>query len=761
MRSREPSGPRTSPRPPEPKWRAHDLALLGLVALVPALFYRGTEEMFEVPKVALLVTGALLLAGWAVAGELAALAREGASAWLQGVGARLWAFPRRDPLGAAVVLYLLSAAASTLASPNPALSFFGASGSTAGLRTALATAAVYFAARALPGSARVFDRIAAAAAIGAVAAAGYSLVQLAGLDPFIWSGTARMFGVTLRIFGTLGHPNFLGAYLAMALPLVAHRAEGARSPTTRAGWLALAAVSLVSLVATLSRAAWLGFAAATLAWIWLRRIGPPAAARRGDKAARSRPDSRRMPAAAALVILAGIALPLASSSLRPALVARVRQIADLRAPTNQSRLQIWRAGLRMAGDHPVLGAGLGAFAVVFPTYRTPAYWHYEWGATPAKAHNEAIHILATQGTLGAGTALLVLLLTALAAWRVFRNAVPGVRRAAVSATAALIAFAIQDLASFTVVGLGVLAATLAGWLAAAATDSAAGKPTPPRPRPLWAMALVAALVTVAMGPLVVRPLTAQLAERRAGAAPAGGPEWDRALAQAEAAAPYDAHYPARFALERYGRAQAERDRGRRRTLLEEGLAAARRAVAIEPQSGFWRLYVARFQADLARLSPPGASAAEVSDAVYGALARDSANAQVLDDGGNALYQVGLRGEARALALRSLRLYPDFAEPLALMGMFALKEGRLADGTDTLVLALRRDWKDARRPHASAWSNLSVAYLAAGRVREARDAAAEALRLEPDSQILRDNLARAEQRLSMGSVAGDSLAAGRP
>jgi tetratricopeptide (TPR) repeat protein len=275
------------------------------------------------------------------------------------------------------------------------------------------------------------------------------------------------------------------------------------------------------------------------------------------------------------------------------------------------------------------------------------------------------------------------------------------------------------------------------------------------------MALAAALVTVAMGPLVVRPLTAQLAECRAGAAPAGGLEWARALEQAEAAAPYDAHYPARFALERYGRAQAERDRGLRRTLLEEGLAAARRAVAIEPQSGFWRLYVARFQAELARLSPPGASAAEVSDAVYGAIALDPANAQVLDDGGNALYQVGLRGEARALELRSLQLYPDFAEPLALIGMFALKEGRLADGTDTLVLALKRDWKDARRPHASALSNLSVAYLAAGRVREARDAAAEALRLEPDSQILRDNLARAERRLSMESVAGDSLAAGRP
>jgi len=29
------------------RWRANDLALLGLVALVPALFYRGTEEEEE------------------------------------------------------------------------------------------------------------------------------------------------------------------------------------------------------------------------------------------------------------------------------------------------------------------------------------------------------------------------------------------------------------------------------------------------------------------------------------------------------------------------------------------------------------------------------------------------------------------------------------------------------------------------------------------------------------------------------------------
>src|SRR5207247_912291 len=144
---------------------------------------------------------------------------------------------------------------------------------------------------------------------------------------------------------------------------------------------------------------------------------------------------------AAAIVLAVWALA-APTPLRSAIAARFHDLTDLQAPTTQTRIHIWRAGVRMAASEPLLGVGLDAFGTMFPAYRTTAYWRLEWGATPAKAHNEIVQILATQGLLGLLAALLTIGAVAAAAWRVLRGR-DATRRAAVAATAALIAFAVQ------------------------------------------------------------------------------------------------------------------------------------------------------------------------------------------------------------------------------------------------------------------------------------------------------------------------------
>src|SRR5258705_6659173 len=181
------------------------------------------------------------------------------------------------------------------------------------------------------------------------------------------------------------------------------------------------------------------------------------------------------------------------------LAERVRQITSLSAPTTQSRIQIWRAGLRMAHDHPLLGVGLDAFGILFPRYRTAEYWRIEWGRTPNKAHNEPIQILATQGAVGAATTVLVLVFAVLAIRKAAARSDGGVRAGAIAAGASLVAFAAQDLASFTVVALGSLAAALAGWL-----TSAGGAGAPDRREsgarglavPVWAHTLAGAPLVV-------------------------------------------------------------------------------------------------------------------------------------------------------------------------------------------------------------------------------------------------------------------------
>ena len=718
---------------------------LSLIFLVPVFFDRGTQEIFEVPKVALLVTGALVLAAGGLATWLGAATRRGPRALGEALSAA-GRWPRRDPLGSAVLVYLASCALSTVMAPNPAQSFYGAPESTAGLRTALATATVFFAVRSLRGTAERFGRIALAASLAAVVAALYGAVQALGADPLEWGRTAS-YGAALRVFGTLGHPNFLGASLAMSVPLMIHGRNRAADSPSRVAWAAGLAVSLAVLIATLSRGAWIGCAMGLASWPVLQAL-----ARRGPRGPEPAAESSRvgrgrwiLAGAALLVLVALLGLAL-RSSLGHALESRFADVLNPHAATTQTRVHIWAAGLRMAGSHPLWGVGLDAFGTVFPAYRTAAYWRLEWGATPVKAHNEAIEILATQGWLGAASAMIVVAVVAALLWRLLQARSPEIRLAAVAAGSSLIAFAVQDLASFTVVGLGVPAAALAAWLGAAAEEEGrsrapAEERSPGAPR--WAIAVAGALALLGFVPLVVEPWSAEASSRHAATSPERGDEQARWLAEAARHAPWDARYPAQRAFLWFRRGQDESDSTRRRALLSQAREAAERAVQLEPQSGNYATNLGEIETEQSLLHPPAASVEQADAQLHRAAAADPANGQTLDRIGFALARLGRKGEARAVALRLAATYPDLGPPLGLLGLMALDEQRTADGIDTLRLALSRDWRDQTAPHASAWSNLAVGYLSARRYAEARDAAARALTLDPNNASAQHNLRLAE------------------
>jgi hypothetical protein len=87
-----------------------------------------------------------------------------------------------------------------------------------GLVSVLALATLFFAARFVARAAGASLVLMAATAVPATATAAYALVQAGGGDPIVWGGTASFGGVT-RVFATLGHPNLLGAYLSITVPL--------------------------------------------------------------------------------------------------------------------------------------------------------------------------------------------------------------------------------------------------------------------------------------------------------------------------------------------------------------------------------------------------------------------------------------------------------------------------------------------------------------------------------------------------------------
>jgi hypothetical protein len=112
-------------------------ATLVVLALTPVVLARGTLNSFEFPKTELLLIAVLALIAWWIAGEVTSAASEGAWGWARSLPRRAWASARSDPAGAAVILFLISAVASTVASINPTLSLHGAADSHAGLPIAL------------------------------------------------------------------------------------------------------------------------------------------------------------------------------------------------------------------------------------------------------------------------------------------------------------------------------------------------------------------------------------------------------------------------------------------------------------------------------------------------------------------------------------------------------------------------------------------------------------------------------------------------
>ena len=651
--------------------------LYALVALVPVVFYRGTSEVFEFPKSELLAAGALLLAFGSFEGEMARWRAQGFPSWARALPGRVATGARRDPLGGAIGLFLLSAFVSALVASRHDAALFGAHESEAGLKTALATSAVYFASRALARDPRHFPRLARAVAVGLIGALLYASIQMLGLDPFPWTRSATIEGVR-RIPGTLGHANHLGTFIAMCLPVVACMASVSRSRRSKLLWLALGVASLPVLAATLSRGAWMAALAGLVVFgLVLAR-------------SRSRVRVNRLVLAAAL-LAAAFLVPL-FTPLRSEMVTRFRQITDVRAPSTQSRVHLWRAGIEMARDHPLLGVGTDGYLAAFPRYRTPEYWTIEWNGVSAKAHDELIQVAATQGILG----LLAALLVALFAARAVMTRPAGFETAA--AAAALAAFAVSGLVGFTVVSTGTLAAALAGWAAGAEPRA----PDPAAPRDRMTHGATWGLVAILAGIFVLLPWLAETAVVHG-----RGP--DR-FASAADFAPWDARYPTELGRALLVQAFAETDSTRRARDLSRARDAFDHAARRAPRDGEVQALLARTKVS------QGLPLADVRAGFDRAISLEPQNANVLELAAQGYLEMNRTAEARTAALRCAALFPEYAMPMSDLGVAALLEGRVQDAADTLTLALRRNWHGEEAAAMAAKSNY-VAALREMRVRE--------------------------------------------
>jgi len=762
--------------------------LLFHLVLSPVAFWYATAEIFEHNKVALLLLAALSLLA------------------LGTLGPR----PPREPVALGFLLFSGSALVSTVMSLSPWSSLTGHPESPAGLPVLLAGTVLFFATRALCATPAEARRLLAAPVLGAAVAATYATLQLLGMDPIPWVRTASFEGA-VRPFATLSHPNFLGAYLAMAFPLVAlfaARAASRRQWLATCGFILIGLLSLLAIATSLSRGAWLALAAAMLVLL----VG---AFLLGHRRAVALTVGLGLVLAAGLV---GAVLVLREpEGVASPLLERARQLTE-----SSGRLHIWRAAWHIFLEHPLVGCGLDVFSLAFQHHRAPEYWLLEWNTTPYKAHDGLLHVLATQGLLGASAALALAGGLVLAGRRAWRRASAEERPLVLALLAGLAAFYVQGLVSFTVAATGTLFVTFAGLLsrlggpvmessrglgrsAFSLTLAASGvlallvfvynfhggappseggvspqriallvltaslaatlfsllwtewrEPEPPAPRPSassprawshWFQVGRWAVAAALAFFIVVRPTLASRASR----------EGERHLGRTPAQAA--AHFERAVAL--------DASRPLYFTKLGTALHLATRSAASPEErkqllsrasDAFQRALAlvpedARLHAGLgsilAELALQGeATAAQVFAAHDAAMERDPNNANLYVQAAQSALVLGDLSSAQRYATRAAGLYPHFGPPRAQWGYVTLATGYPETAVQLLRESLEGEWHGDESGKLVASTNLAAALLALGRHEEALAQYRDILTVQPDHPLAREAL----RRLEAGSTA---------
>ncbi len=316
---------------------------MAVAAAVPLACWPGLAAPFSTPKL-------VLLAAWVAAGLLAAAA------------GRIPLLAALDSLLYGLVLgWIGLVSVSAILAPHVSAEVL--------LLALLPAGAFVLQAGLKPPPAAVLGAVAAAGAVVALVA----VLQYAGADPFRLFGwaTPAAGSPRMRVFSTLGNPNFVAAFLTAAAP--AAWAAGRLLPDRRRRIAVLSAGGLllaVGILATGSRAPALA-ALGVAAWALFRSL-----------------KKRHL---AVLPILFGLVL-VGVSTARP--------LAD----TLAGRFFIWRVSLPHAFESPLVGGGPGSFQLNYPAWETArlavAGDEARYAGFQRHSHNDYLETLVDYGVPG-------------------------------------------------------------------------------------------------------------------------------------------------------------------------------------------------------------------------------------------------------------------------------------------------------------------------------------------------------------------------
>ncbi len=193
--------------------------------------------------------------------------------------------------------------------------------------------------------------------------------------------------------GMLEDNNNFGLAMVMALPLLIQITQSERNPVLKRGFFAIVPLTMVAVMATHSRGAFLSLVAALGVLVW-------------------RSKNRVMGfSIAAVVAVLGIAFAPQSYKDRISTIQSYEQDGSARG-----RLAAWNTAINMTKANPVFGVGFENFQATYYKYsRSP-------GEGKRVAHNAYFQIMAESGLPAYGLYMFLIVATLWSLWKVRRRA---------------------------------------------------------------------------------------------------------------------------------------------------------------------------------------------------------------------------------------------------------------------------------------------------------------------------------------------------